>query len=137
MSSGTFRLDATEIERLQTAMKEYSGNVEEAINEILHNEAGELIQEQIKLLMPVSGAKWKGKKSPAKTSNSLRNVPGNLSITVTTTKNYQYLYFPDDGTSTVKHAGNKQFFARGGEAAKEDIIDRCIAKLTNKFENEV
>ena len=94
--SGVFRINTAEFERLHSAMKEYQDNVEDAINDVLHGEAGDVIQEQIRLLIPVSGASWRGKKPPAKTSKSLMNVPGNLSITVTTTKNYQYLYFPND-----------------------------------------
>lgn len=135
--SGVFRINAAEIEKLQTAMKEYQGNVEDAINDVLHGEAGDIIQEQIRLLIPVSGASWRGKKPPAKTSKSLMSVPGNLSITVTTTKNYQYLYFPDDGTSTRRHVGEQQFFGRGGDAATEDVVNRCVAKLINNFEKEV
>lgn len=135
--SEVFRINVAEIERLQTAMKEYQGNIEEAINDVLHNQAGDLIQEQIKRLIPVSGKTWKGKSRPAKTSKSLLNVPANLSITVTTAKKYQYLYFPDDGSNTRRHYGNQQFFARGGDAATEEIVDRCIMKLINNFENEV
>lgn len=135
--SGPFRIDASEIERLQTAMKEYQGNVEDAINSVLHNQAGDLIQEQIRRLIPESGKTWKGKSSPAKTSKSLTNVPENLAITVTTAKKYQYLYFPDDGSNTRRHYGNQQFFASGGDAATEEIVDRCITKLINNFENEV
>ena len=130
-------VDATQIERLQKSLKNYQGDAEKAINDVLHNEAGDLAQEKIRKLIPVSGRSWKGKKRPAKTAKSMKNVTGNLFVKVTTTKSYQYLYFPDDGTSTVKHAGDKQFFAKGGETAKEEIIDRCINKLVNKFEEGV
>ena len=103
-------LEIKDFERLQTAMKEFQGDTEETINDVLHNEASPLIQESIKNLIPVSGRKWKGKTPPAKTSKSLTDEKGNLAITVKTTKKYQYLYFPDDGTNTERHAGNKQFF---------------------------
>lgn len=129
----TFKLNVSDVERLQDAMKEFDGNVEEIINDVLHSEAGEKIQESIRRLMPASGKNWKGKASPAKTSNSMQNINGNLSVTVTSTKKYQYLYFPDDGTTTRRHVGNQQFFARGAEAVKDEIIDRCVTKLTNNF----
>ncbi len=125
-----FKINVTELDRLVQVMKEYPDNAEEAINEVFHGEAGDLAQIGIKRLMPVSGKNWRGKKSPAKTSNSLRNVPANLSVTVTTQKNYQYLYFPDDGTNTRRHVGNQQFFAKGGESVVGEIIERCINKLT-------
>jgi hypothetical protein len=131
MSSSRFTLDYSETEQLQDALREYQGNAEEAINDVLHNEAGTLIQDSIRRLIPVSGKTWKGKPKGARAGNSLRSINSNLAVTVTTTKKYQYLYFPDDGTSTKKHMGNKQFFHKGGEAVKNEIIERCILKLTN------
>lgn len=132
-----FRLDWAELQHLEQAMKEYQGNVEEAINDVLHNEAGQLIHDEIKRLMPTSNRTWKSKKAPAKTGNSLLIQGGNLSVTVRTQKAYQYLYFPDDGTNTRRHAGNKQFFMRGGENQKEEILNRCIGRLTEAFEESL
>lgn len=128
------RIDFAGVEELENAMKNYQGNTEEAINEVLHNEAGELIREEVQRLIPVSGRSWKGKKKPAKTSQSLMVVPSNLAVTVTTKKAYQYLYFPDDGTNTVRHVGNQQFFQRGGESQTEEITNRCIKRLVNALE---
>lgn len=129
-----FRLDAAEFERLEQAMKEYQGNVEEVINDVLHNEGGQLIHDEIKRLMPESKRTWKGKKAPAKTGNSLLIQGGNLSVTVRTQKAYQYLYFPDSGENTRRHYGNQQFFKHGGEAMKDEIINRCIGRLVGEFE---
>lgn len=130
-----FRLNSQDFERLEEAMKNFQGNTENAINEVLHNEGGQLIHDEIKRLMPMSGKQWKGKKAPAKTSNSLQIVGGNLSVTVTTKKAYQYLYFPDDGSNTRRHAGNQQFFLNSGENQKEQIMNLCINKLVNSFED--
>ena len=132
-----FRLDASEFERLEQAMKEYQGNVEDAINDVLHNQGGQLIHDEIKRLMPISNRTWRGKKAPAKTSNSLLIQGGNLSVTVTTKKAYQYLYFPDDGTNTRRHVGNQEFFKRGGENQKEEILNRCIGRLVGAFEEAI
>lgn len=126
-------LHIMEFDELHEAMKNFQGNTEEVINEVLHDEGGELIEDAVKRLMPVSGKHWKGKKGAAKTSNSLQIVGENLAVTVKTRKAYQYLYFPDDGTSTRRHAGNQQFFLRGGESQKDEIINRCIKRLTNEF----
>lgn len=128
------KINFSEVDRLIEAMKDYQGNTEEAINDVLHNEAGDLAQDSIIRLIPVSGRNWKGKKKAAKSSEPLQNINGNLSVTVTTKKSYQYLYFPDDGTNTRRHAGNQQFFKRGGEAVQDEIIERCITKLINDFE---
>lgn len=132
-----FRINFTQGDRLMSAMENYQGNVESAINEVLHEQAGVLANEAIRRLIPVSGEQWKGKKPAAKIGKSLLNVPGNLSLIVTTTKNYQYLYFPNDGSNTRRHAGQQFFFERGGEAVQDQIIDLCIARLIDQFESEV
>lgn len=132
--SNSFKINVATFAELQEAMKNYEGNVEEIINDVLHNQAGELIQTSIQRLIPVSGKTWKGKAGAAKTSKSLTSVNTNLAVTVKTTKKYQYLYFPNDGTTTRRHVGNQQFFERGGEAVQNEIIDRCIVKLTTNFE---
>lgn len=130
-------IDGSAIDKLITAMEEYSGNVEEAINYVLHNEVFELAEPSIKNLMPVSGKHWKGKKAGAKASKSLSQEDGNLSVTVRSKAGYAYLYFPDDGSNTRRHIGNQRFFERGGEAVLNEITNRCINKLTNEFEKGV
>lgn len=129
-----FRIDISSIEKIQELIKNFPFNAEEAINSVLHNEGAQLIQDDIRRLMPESKASWKGKKPPAKSSESMRNSNGNLSVTVRSAKAYQYLYFPDDGSNTRRHAGNQQFFLRGAEAASDDIIERCVTKMMNNFE---
>lgn len=129
-----FKINFSEVERLQQVLEEYKGDAEKAINDVLHNEAGDMAQEAIYRLMPRSN---KSKGRHAKDSKSLRNVFGNLSVTVTTAKKFQYLYFPDDGSSTRRHAGNQRFFERGGNAVADDIVERCITKLIKNFESEV
>lgn len=128
------RVDVTQVEKLQKAMKDFQGEVEPTINDVLHNQGGGLIQESIQRIIPVSGKTWNGKAPAAKSSKSLQSINANLAVTVTTTKKYQYLYFPDDGTNTRRHVGDQRFFEKGGEAVKDEIIERCISKLTNNFE---
>lgn len=129
-----FNIDKSELERLEKTMKEFPSVSEKAINSVLHEEAGDILQTAIKGFMPVSNRKWKGKSAGAKGANSLQNDNGqNLSVTVRTKKTYQYLYFPDDGTNTKRHAGNKQFFKHGGEEKQSEIIDKCIEKITESI----
>ena len=133
-----FRLNFGDAERLQEAMKNYEGNTEEAINEVLHSEeVSELVSNKIKRLMPVSGKHWRGKKPAAKTGKSLESLQGNLSLTVKNKKAYGYLYFPNDGTNTKRHRGQQFFFERGGETAQGEIVERCINKLITTFEEGV
>ena len=130
-----FDLNTEGFDDLYQAMQDFQGNVEEEINDVLHNEAGDLIEEAIYRLMPVSGARWKGKKKGAKSAKSLMQVKENLSITVKSKTAYNYLYFPDDGSNTQKHVGNQQFFKRGGESQVDEIKDRCISRLVNAIED--
>lgn len=127
------KIDADQIEKLQNAMEGFQGNTENVINHVLHNTGNVLIKGAILQFMPVSGRDWEGKKGAAKMSRSLTDKKENLAVTVKTTKNYQYLYFPDDGTNTRRHVGNQQFFRRGGEAETEKIIGLCIDGLMNDF----
>lgn len=123
-----FDINFLAVEEVGKALAEYAGNTEDAINEVFHSEeVNTLAQNAIKALMPRSNKK-KGRH--AIDSNSLRKLDGNLSVTIRTQKAFQYLYFADDGTNTRRHIGNQQFFARGGENVKGEIIERCKEKLT-------
>lgn len=134
MESG-WKISVGEVERLHKAIQNFPGNAEEAINEELHGYAGELLKKNIRNLMPVSGKNWKGKKPGAKKSqHSLTQVNSNLAVAITARGVYGYLYFPDDGSNTLRHAGNQHFFWRGCEASQDDIIERCVARLTQDFE---
>lgn len=129
-------IEAKEFDQLTTAIKNFPGDAEKAINEVLHNDASRMLQDSIKNLIPVSGRQWKGKRPPASAAKSLTDdKTENLAITVKTTYNYHYLYFPDDGSNTNNHRGNQQFFHRGGESQKSEIIGRCIARLVENIEN--
>lgn len=129
-----FEMDAKEVERLYKTIQNFPGNAEKSINDVFHNEAILLVQEEVKRLMPVSGKTWKGKAPAAKTAKSLAEDKGNLSFTVRSNGKYNYLYFPDDGTNTRRHVGNQQFFRRGGENKQTEIIDRCINRIVKDFE---
>lgn len=130
-----FEMDVAEFNRLQQAMKNYQGDTEQAINDVLHNEGSQLIQEGIYRFMPVSGKTWRGKKPAAKSSKSLTDETSNLTVIIKSAKAYQYLYFPDDGTNTRRHVGDQQFFIRGTEAKQSSVIDLCVNRLINEFEN--
>lgn len=126
-----FKVDFSEVDRLQRAMQNFPGDTESTINDVLHNFAGDRAQEEIYKLMPVSSKK---RGAHAKGSKSLSNINGNLSVTVAARGKWHYLYFSDDGTSTRRHVGNQRFFERGGDAAQDEIVERCITKLIDNFE---
>ena len=128
-----FELNAQGVDKLANAMREFEGDAESVVNDVLHNEAGDLVQEAIRNLMPTSGKRWRGKKPAAKYSKSMQNDKANLELTVRNTSAYSYLYFPNDGSTTRRHVGQQFFFERGGESVMDDIVDRCVEKLMNKL----
>lgn len=132
-----FDFDAHEMSRLQEAIKNFPKGAEATITDVLHTDGGRLIEEEIRRLMPVSGKNWSGKKPSAKTGKSLRQENHNLAVTIRTTGDYHYLYFPDDGTNTYRHHGNKQFFLKGAEQQQSQIVDRCISRLVANFEQSL
>lgn len=131
-----FELIAGEYERLSDAMSAHTGNTESVINEVLHTEAAELISDEIQSLLPISGRTWKGKRQAAHQAHPFSQENGNLSVTIKTKSSYNYLYFPDDGSNTKRHAGNQQFMMRGTENKTSEIIDRCITSLVKNFEED-
>ena len=130
-----FELDMSEMDALQTAMQEYAGAAGPLIDDVLRGEGAEEIKKEIAPLLPVSGRSWKGKARPAIEAMPQRFTQenGSLSVTIKASGTYHYLYFPDDGSNTKKHAGNQEFMRRGAENASSRIIDLCIGKLTEQF----
>ena len=130
-------VDYNELEKLSDALEQYHGKkAEDAINNVLHNQAGKLIAEAIVPLIHPSGRSWKGK-APSATTVMPFTIENNenLAVTVHAIGKYGYLYFPDDGSNTVKHAGNQQFMRKGGEAETGHIVDLCVSELIKAFEN--
>ena len=120
-------------EELIENVKQAGDKAESIINNVLHTYAGPEMIEKITPLLPTSGRKWKGKKKAAKIAQPFRQEFGNLSVTVKTKTAYHYLYFPNDGSNTIKHYGNQQFMYKGTEKAVPDIIERCTAKIVEEI----
>lgn len=133
--SDWFSLDVSEFERLQEAMTQYAGHAGPVIDEVLRGQGADLIKSKIAMLLPSSGRSWKGKGASAKAVMPARfsQDNGTLSVTIAARGKYHYLYFPDDGSNTVRHAGNQQFMMHGAENASNEVIDLCIGKLTEQF----
>lgn len=129
----TFELDAQDLDALQEKMNAYGEGAAREINDVLHGEGAREINDQIMRILPSSGRHWKGKKAPARSAQPFTQEDGMLSVTIKTVNSYNYLYFPDDGSNTKKHAGNQQFMAAGAESASGKIMELCIGKLTEEF----
>lgn len=131
-----FKMDSSSMEKvLDKVMQFTEGSIaEEIINEYLWTQGGKLIKESIQEILPESGRSWDGKKAAAKSTDPFREERKNLTITVKSKKDYQYLYFPDDGSNTVHHCGNQQFMYNGAGNASEVIGNKIVEKLIERLE---
>lgn len=134
---GWFELDAGSIDDLYETMVSYGAGSGQIIDKVLRTEGAEEIKKQIARLLPSSGRHWKGKAPAASSAMPGRfdQDNGELSVTIAARGKYHYLYFPDDGSNTRKHAGNKQFMLHGAEAAAPKVVELCVGKLAEAFNN--
>lgn len=133
MAGASFVIDAESFERLQEVLRQTQDNAEQTINDVLWENGGQLINDSIMQLLPRSGRTWRGKKKSARDAAPFAQENENLAVTVKTKNAYHYLYFPDDGSNTRRHAGGQEFMFRGAENEQEHIIELCIAKLTENL----
>jgi hypothetical protein len=132
--SRTFYLDADDFDMLADLMQNYGQDAPKIVNEVIHA-SGDPIRNAIDPLIPVSGRRFKGHNSAARGSVWQKyHLKEELEITVGTIPIRRYLYFPDDGSNTVRHAGNQHFMLRGVEAAAPGILERAIDALLDGFE---
>ena len=133
-----FELNDDQITRLQAAIQRYPGMAGKVIDQVLHEEGGPLIRDEIMRLLPESGRTWQGKRPAAKSAQPFVQDNGSLSVTIRTKPAYHYLYFPDDGTSTKRHVGYqgkpREFMSQGAENKAAAILDKCIAQLIQEWE---
>ena len=122
-----FELDARSIEILENTIKEYQQGAEEKITDYLHGKGYEILSNSIQNLIPVS----KRKKKHARNYKALRDRKKHsiLAVIVGTTSRFDYLYFPDDGSNTLHHAGEQHFFERGVEKEEENVVNGILDAL--------
>lgn len=129
-----FKLDMSSVEALQSHIEQVGAGAGQIIDTVLHGSGAEEIKKEILPLIHSSGRTWKGKRGSAKSANPFSQENDQLAVTIKSRGYYHYLYFPDDGSNTIKHAGNQQFMMRGAENAAGKIIDECVEKLVEKLE---
>ena len=132
--SGEFRIDYEQAKELEVRLAKAGDAAEQVVNDTLHNFAGKEIMENIIPLLPESGRTWKGKRAAASKTQPFKQENSNLAVTVKSKPIYNYLYFPDDGSNTIKHAGNLHFMHKGAENAADAIIRKCNENIVNVIE---
>lgn len=125
-----FSLTTEQIDDLTVRVKAYGDGAEDAVNEVFESYGVPEVKSSIQELIHPSNRRWKGKKASATKGNPFVHKLGNVSFIISSKSAYNYLYFPDDGSNTRRHAGNQQFMIRGAEKAAPSIIERVTAKLT-------
>lgn len=130
----TYSLDEGNVLELEETIKEYQDGAEEKINRYLHGEGYEMFEKSIQNAMPESNRNWRGKNVAAKDAKSLQdsNKSENLAVTIRAKTQYGYLYFPDDGSNTIRHQGNQHFFQRGVEEKASEAVNDLIDVLRFK-----
>lgn len=132
--AGFITLDYSEVDKLQKFVEDYEPKSLQIINDVIHNDAPDIIKGKIQLLVPVSGRRWRRKKTAARSAQPWKEDNSEmLATTIKTQKAYSYLYFPDDGSNTYNHAGTQNFTGRGAEASQSKIIDICLGRLSEEF----
>lgn len=128
-------MDASELEGLFSAVERFGVGSGKIIDEVLHGEGAQEIKNRIAPLIPSSGRRWKGKATAARLAmpGAFKQDNGSLSVTVAARGKYGYLYFPDDGSNTLHHAGRQDFMYRGAQNASQEVINKCIEKLAESF----
>lgn len=130
-----FRLDTVAARELEERVRAFGDGAEDVVNGVIHDEAGPLIYGRINPLIHPSGRRFKGHTASAKTAKwPVYRTSENLAVTVSTTAKFRYLYFPDDGGNTKRHAGDQHFMFRGAQAAAPSVMERCVAALTREWE---
>lgn len=130
-----FALDGGAAKELEARVRAFGDGAEDVVNGILHSEAGPLIYERINPLIHPSGRRFKGHTASAKSSKwPVYRTGENLAVTVAASAKFRYLYFPDDGGNTKRHAGNQHFMFRGARDAAPAVMERCVAALTREWE---
>ena len=129
----TLSIDAEKLRPLELTIKAVGDGAEDSINEVLHGFGVQTVEDNIQRLIHPSGRSWRGKPAPASRGKPFAAEELNLGFIVRARGAYGYLYFPDDGTSTRRHAGDQQFMLRGAEASQDEIVERCLARLTEEL----
>lgn len=129
-------IDTTGVTQVQERMAEYGQGAGRVIQGVYEDFAAKDIKENVLPLVHSSGRVFKGHRQGAKSAGPEKvfrhNVNG-LELVVRSQTKFGYLYFPDDGSNTKRHAGRQNFMGRGLEQSVPDIVDRCVARLTEEF----
>lgn len=127
MASTKFELKLEDVKRINDIIKSYSGDAEKQINDYLSGPGKIKIINSIVNLIPVSD---KDKKH-AKDSKPLEGVNYNLSLTIRSKRQFNYLYFPQMAEGTSKNNTPNDFMEKGVDSIYDSVVNDLIERLKN------
>lgn len=130
MANETYEL---ELQQFDNFIKQFAGQgsaVESAINDYLHNNAAQKIAPSIADFVPVSN---RNKKHARNSAPFGRQENYNLAVKVITSKQFNYLVFPDEALGRSKGNTPQDFTGRGLEAVMPELINEMTARITEEF----
>lgn len=136
-----FKLEASDVKKLQAMIQKIPGLSEEIINDYLHNDGVNITINKIKEEMPVGKNNNKNsRKGYPRThakydSLSLTFTTMNLGFAIKTAKKpfFGYLYFPSAGAGTSKKNKPNLFFEEGINKSREPIMEELVKLLESKI----
>lgn len=120
-----FQINYEEMLRLEDRMMKYSGDAEEAVNNVIHDRGAKLIVMNILGFMPMG--KGPGPHANA-TENSIKVFRSNLRASFIEGDKFGYLIFPEMGLGR-RNPVEKAFFLEGVEKSHEVIMEWIIEAL--------
>lgn len=125
-----FTLEQKQFNEIMRRVAGYGAEVETALNDYLHLTAPEKIKPAIVGLVPVSDRNKTHAKSAAPFG---RQENYNLAVKVITSKEFNYLVFPDEALGTSKGNTPQDFTGRGLEATIPELINEMTARILEQL----
>lgn len=135
-----FVLKDEDIKRLNSAILRCGTESEKALNDYLHNVAGEKIAKSITRFLPRSAV---NKSNHAKDSVWWEQENYNLAVNISNSlkgkrgTSFYYLYYVATCTGTNKKKGANEFMEKGMEAEHDNIVNGLLDALKEKIDKEL
>lgn len=132
-----YSLEWEDVERIREAIVRCGVSGEGAINDYLHNTAGEMIAQSITKFIPRSDRK----KVHARDSKWYAQSNFNLAVGISNSQRGKnsayYLYYVATGTGTSKKNGPNDFMEKGLEKEYDNVVNGVIQKLLENIDKEL
>lgn len=130
-------VDFSSILDLESAVAAYGEGCGQVVDGALHGEGALKAKRSIPEFIRPSGRRWRGKapsmaRSPGM-GERLSQDDAPMQVTIAARGRYGYLYFPDDGSSTRRHAGGQRFMERGAQAVAPEVAQDIASALADAF----